>query len=152
ALAIVSYWGAITPSKYILRLWGIRILSVSSSDLPFTLLLLLIFIRLLIQRPVVRLPRTFWIGVLWIAIGLLGSFGVHTFFHSMLYHRIQAFQSIRVPARWAVIAYVGLALTAGFGAAALMRRKRTISFLVLLAIAIFDMRPRVRWEHAIVEI
>jgi len=152
ALAIVSYWGAITPSKYILRLWGIRILSVSSSDLPFTLLLLLVFIRLLIQRPVVRLPRSFWIGVLWIAIGVLGSFGVHTFFHSMLYHRIQAFQSIRVPARWAVIAYVGLALTAGFGAAALMRRKRAMSFLVLLAIAIFDMRPRVRWEHAIVEI
>ena len=152
ALAIVSYWGAITPSRYILRVWGVRILSVSSSDLPFTFLLLLVFIRLWIQRPVVRLPVAFWIGVLWIAIGVLGSFGVHTFFHSMLYHRVEAFQSIRVPARWAVIAYVGLALTAGFGAVALMRRKRATVFVVLLAIAIFDMRPRVRWEHAIVEI
>src|SRR6266496_4248301 len=74
-LAIVSYWGAITPSRYILRWWGIRILSVSSSDLPLTFLLLLIFIRLWIARPLAwrqgatRLPIAFWIGVLWIAIG-----------------------------------------------------------------------------------
>src|SRR5207244_13015083 len=86
ALAIVSYWGAITPSKYILRLWGIRILSVSSSDLPFTLLLLLVFIRMLIQRPVVRLPRTLWIGVLCLAIGELGAFCVFTFAQSMCDH------------------------------------------------------------------
>jgi hypothetical protein len=157
-LAIVSYWGAITPSHYVLRWWGIRILSVSSSDLPLTFLLILIFIRLWIARPLAwrqgpsRLPIAFWIGVLWIAIGVLGSFGLNTFFHSMLYHRIQAFQSIRVPARWAVIAYVGLALTAGFGAAALMRLRRATAFLIMLAVAIFDMRPRVRWEQAIVAV
>ncbi|MDQ6802511.1 MAG: hypothetical protein M3041_16975 [Acidobacteriota bacterium] len=157
-LAVVSYWGAITPSRYVLRLWGIRILSVSSSDVPLTLLLLLIFIRLWMARPLAwrhgssRLPIAFWIGVLWIAIGVLGSFGLNTFFHSMLYHRVQAFQSIRVPARWAMIAYVGLAVTSGFGAVALMRRRRATGFLILLAIAIFDMRPRVRWEQAIVDV
>ena len=155
-LAIVSYWGAIAP-KFILRIAGIRLLSVSSSDLPFTFLLLLIFIRLWIRRPEawrggLRLPVAFWIGCLWIVIGLLGSFGMHGFFHSMLYHRIEAFQSIRVPARWATITYVGLTVTAGFGAAALMRRRRNLNFAILLAIAVFDMRPRVRWEHAITEI
>jgi len=156
ALAIVSYWGAIAP-KFILRLGGVRLLSVSSSDLPFTFLLILLFIRLWIRRPEAwhggrRFPIAFWIGCLWIVIGLVGSFGVHGFFHSMLYHRIQAFQSIRVPARWAVITYVGLSVTSGFGAVALMRRRRHLVFVMLVALAIFDMRPRVRWEHAVVEI
>ncbi len=160
ALAIVSYWGAIAP-KYILRLGGIRILSVSSSDLPFTFLLILMFVRLSVRLPEawrggLRLPLAFWIGTLWIAIGLLGSFGVHGFFHSMLYHRLEAFQGIRVPARWASIAYVGLAVTAGFGAVALLERRtrwrRQIGFVILLAIAIFDMRPRVRWEQAIPDV
>ncbi len=153
ALAIVSYWGAIAP-KFILRVGGIRLLSVSSSDLPLTFLLILVFLRLWIRRPDawqggLKLPVAFWIGCLWIAIGLLGSFGLHGFFHSMLYHRIEAFQSIRVPARWATIAYVGLAVTAGFGAVALMRRRRVVVFFVLLGMAIFDMRPRVRWERFI---
>ena len=49
-LAIVSYWGAISP-KFILRLGGIRLLSVSSSDIPFALLLILVFVRLWIRRP-----------------------------------------------------------------------------------------------------
>ena len=156
ALAIVSYWGAVSP-KFMLRILGIRILSVSSSDLPLTFLLLLIFVRLWIRRPEawhggLRLPLPFWIGCLWIAVGLLGSFGINGFFHSMLYHRIEAFQAIRVPARWAVIAYVGLSVTAGFGALALMRRRPRILFPILLALAVFDMRPRVRWEHAIPEI
>ena len=156
ALAIVSYWGAIAP-KYILRIGGVRLLSVSSSDLPFTFLLLLVFIRLWIRRPDAwrggrRLPVAFWIGCLWVVIGLLGSFGIRGFFHSMLYHRIEAFQSLRVPARWAVITYVGLSVTAGFGAVALMRRRRHAVFPILLALAILDMRPRVRWEHAIVEV
>ena len=158
ALAIVAYWGAITPERYILRWWGIRILSVSSSDLPLVFLLLLVFFRLWIARPLAwrqgspRLPISFWIGVMWIAIGVLGSFGLNAFFHSMLYRRIQAFQSIRVPARWAMIAYVGLALTAGFGAVALMRRRRMTVFVLMVAIAIFDVRPRVRWEQAIVTV
>lgn len=123
-----------------------------SSDTVFTLLLILLFIRLWMHRPQVRLPVAFWIGALWIAIGVAGSFGSHAFFHSLLYHRVSAFQAIRVPARWASIAYVGLAVTAGFGAAALMRRWRLATFAVLLAIAIFDVRPRLRWEHAITEI
>lgn len=156
AFAVVSYWGAISP-KFILRIAGLRVLSVNSSDLPFTILLLLIFVRLTMRRPEawrggLRLPVAFWIGVLWIGIGLLGSFGVHGFLHSMLYRRVQAFQALRVPARWASIAYVGLALTAGFGAVALMRRKREAVFPLLLALAIFDMRPRVRWEHAIPDV
>jgi len=156
ALAIVSYWGAIAP-KFVLRIGGLRILSVSSSDLPFTFLLVLTFIRLTIRLPEawrggLRLPPAFWIGVLWIGIGVVGSFGVHGFLHSMLYHRLEAFQGLRVPARWASIAYVGLAVTAGFGAAALTRRRRWLAFAALLAVAIFDMRPRIRWEHAIPDV
>ncbi|HJT18631.1 MAG TPA: hypothetical protein VJ853_14645, partial [Thermoanaerobaculia bacterium] len=137
-LAVLSYLRAVSPHH--------------TSDVVFTLLVILLFVRLWMQRPHIDLPQAFWIGVLWIAIGVIGSFGLHAFFHSLLYHRVTAFQAIRVPARWASIAYAGLALTAGFGAAALMRRWRIAVFVVLLAIAIFDVRPRLRWEHAITDV
>lgn len=137
-LGILSYLRAVSPRH--------------TSDVVFTLLVIVLFVRLWMQRPQPRLPAAFWIGVLWIAIGVIGSLGLHAFFHTLLYHRVSAFQAIRVPARWATIAYVGLAVTAGFGALALMRRWRIAAFAVLLAIAIFDVTPRLRWEHAITDI
>jgi len=158
ALAVISFFGAVAP-RFALHLGGVRILSVDSSDLPLTMLVLLVFVRLSIRRPIawaggLRLPESFWIGTLWIGVGVLGSLGVHAFFHAMLFRRLEAFEGLRVPARWASIAYVGLALTAGFGAAALLARRskrtREIVFLLLLALAIYDVRPRPRWQQAIV--
>jgi len=137
-LGILSYMRTVSPHH--------------SSDVVFTALVILLFVRLWMQRPQVRLPVVFWIGVLWILIGVIGSLGLNAFFHTLLYHRVSAFQAIRVPARWASIAYVGLAVTAGFGVFALMRRWRAAAFAVLLAIAIFDTAPRLRWEHAITDL
>lgn len=69
------------------------------------------------------------IGVLWIVLGFLGSLGLNSWFHSALFNALGAFRGIRVPARWAVIAYVGIAILAALGAvecggraAALVRR------------------------------
>lgn len=83
---------------------------------------------------------------LWLAIGFLGSFGLNGFFHEFLFERFEIFRSIRTPARWAMISYVGMT---GFIAAAfdaLLRRKNSRpSFFcaaLLTALLIFELRPR----------
>jgi hypothetical protein len=69
-----------------------------------------------------RSVETFVVGALWVSIGFLGSLGLHSFFHKFLYEHFEVFKSQRVPARWAMICYVGLALLAGLGARALAAR------------------------------
>ncbi|HEY8130286.1 MAG TPA: hypothetical protein VII12_00215 [Thermoanaerobaculia bacterium] len=59
----------------------------------------------------------------WILLGFFGSLGLHTVFHRFLYSHVIGFDAIRVPARWAAIAYVGLAILVALGAAALGRRR-----------------------------
>jgi hypothetical protein len=58
----------------------------------------------------------FWIGMIWVVLGFCGSLGMNFVFHRALYISLPLFRSIRVPARWAMIAYLGLALLAGLGA------------------------------------
>ncbi|MDQ3283100.1 MAG: hypothetical protein M3Q69_17000 [Acidobacteriota bacterium] len=50
------------------------------------------------------------LAFLWIAIGFLGSLGFHTEFHKFLFGAVPGFRAIRVPARWAVIAYIGMSM------------------------------------------
>jgi len=87
-------------------------------------------------------PRT--IGILWTVIGFLGSLGLNGWFHSALFTALGAFRGVRVPARWAVIAYVGIAILAALGAKAQTRVS------VLLAIALlFELRAApIRWYLA----
>lgn len=68
-----------------------------------------------------RRPDAFWIAAIWIVTGFCGSLGMNFFFHRALFEYLQLFRSIRVPARWAMIAYVGLALLAGLGAQACVK-------------------------------
>jgi hypothetical protein len=82
-----------------------------------------------------------WGVALWIFIGILGSFGERAFFHSFLFRVVEPFRASRVPARWAMIAYVGLAIWAAIGAA---RFKRFA--IVLLALAIVDVAPVIEWQ------
>lgn len=65
-----------------------------------------------------RAPDVLVVGALWAVFGFLGSLGMNTPFHRVLYETVFFFRSIRVPARWAMIAYLGLALLAGAGALA----------------------------------
>jgi len=60
------------------------------------------------RRPRLSLPVG--IGLLWTILGFLGSFGLNGPLHSMLFNAFGVFRGIRVPARWTVIAYVGIAL------------------------------------------
>jgi hypothetical protein len=122
-------------------------LFVHASTIPMMLLIIAIVARLplrdLVSRS--RFPVELWIAALWIVIGIVGSLGLHAFFHSFLFHDVPGFRATRAPARWALIAYAGLAPAA---AVALARvRGRTLVALALLAIV--DIWPRIRWEHAL---
>jgi hypothetical protein len=57
-----------------------------------------------------RERRTLAIALIWIALGILGSFGAHAFFHHFLFDYVPGFRAIRAPARWAAIAYVGMSM------------------------------------------
>ena len=63
-----------------------------------------------------RRGEAFWLGLVWAALGFSGSLGMNFGFHRLLYESAPLFRSIRAPGRWAMIAYVGLALLAGLGA------------------------------------
>jgi hypothetical protein len=165
---IVTYFGAISPN-YVFRLFGFTVLDVQGAGVPAVVLVLAILSRLFLALPgawqrnsrtlgdVVRnsrLPVEFWICALWVVIGVLGSFGVKGFFHDFLYRRVTVFQSIRVPARWAMIAYTGLIGTGAAGLTWLMERgrsplKRAVVLVLLCACVFLDIRPRIRWEQAV---
>lgn len=84
------------------------------------------------------------IGFLWACLGFLGSLGLNAPFHRFLFEHVPGFQAIRVPARWAMAANLGLALLAGLGALALSRvvasRLRTPLFVLLSAGLLVDLR------------
>ncbi len=61
-------------------------------------------------------------GLLWAAMGFVGSFGARTPFHVALYYALPVFQAIRAPIRWAMVADLGFAVLAGTAAAALASR------------------------------
>jgi hypothetical protein len=85
------------------------------------------------------------IALLWIALGFLGSLGLNFELHRFLFGGVPGFRAIRAPARWAVIAYIGLAILAAFATAALARRARWAALLVPLLLVI-ELRPaHVRW-------
>jgi hypothetical protein len=80
-----------------------------------------------------------WAAALWIGIGFLGSLGEHAFLHPFLFRVVEPFRATRIPARWAIIAYVGLAVWAAIGASRLRIQ------LLILALAIADVVPVIHW-------
>ncbi|HEV7903709.1 MAG TPA: hypothetical protein VGO96_07710 [Pyrinomonadaceae bacterium] len=93
--------------------------------------------------------ETFMLGAFWLSLGFLGSLGLHAFFHRFLFEHFEVFKSQRIPARWAMIAYVGLALLAGLGARAVAqvvargrgrRARRACVYVVLVLALLFELR------------
>ena len=68
------------------------------------------------------------LAALWIVIGFAGSLGLHFVFHEFLFGGVPGFRAIRVPARWAVIAYIGIAILIALFTAAI--RQRWLRWLV----------------------
>ncbi|HQR68677.1 MAG TPA: hypothetical protein PLB02_14900, partial [Thermoanaerobaculia bacterium] len=57
-----------------------------------------------------RRPEAVVFGLTWLVLGVAGSFGLRFWFHRALYELVPVFRSIRVPARWAMVADLGLAV------------------------------------------
>ncbi|MFA6958038.1 MAG: DUF4214 domain-containing protein [Thermoanaerobaculia bacterium] len=109
-----------------------------------------------------RLGLELQLCVFWVILGVVGSLGMNSFFHQFLFTQLEPFRSLRVPARWSMIAYVGLAGLAAAGAVALTKRVREsrrplvavgISLLLLLELRaapirwyFFDTRPPVVYK------
>ncbi len=78
-------------------------------------------------------------GLLFAGLGFVGSFGMSTPFHWLLFHLLPPFQAIRAPVRWAMVADLGLAVLAGVGAAALVEewsRRRSKVFGLGIAVCL----------------
>jgi hypothetical protein len=124
-------------------------LALHSSTIPMALLVIAILARLPLRAWIARsrFPIELWIAALWIVIGVIGSFGLHAFFHSILFHDVPGFRATRAPARWALIAYAGLAVASAVALARMRRR----TLIVLALLAVVDVWPRIRWEQAVSE-
>jgi hypothetical protein len=85
------------------------------------------------------------LALLWIAIGFLGSLGLNFVFHEFLYGGVPGFRAIRVPARWAVIAYIGISMSIALVTAAIAKRNRWLALLVPVAFAITLWAGPIRW-------
>ncbi|MEO8218369.1 MAG: hypothetical protein ABI718_14910, partial [Acidobacteriota bacterium] len=99
-----------------------------------------------------RFPLEIWTAFLWILVGFLGSLGLNSFFHAFLFDFPQ-FRSIRIPARWAMITYVGLAVVAAAGAAVIRHRagrRFSIAVTALLPLLLlFELRAApIDWYYA----
>jgi hypothetical protein len=80
---------------------------------------------------------------LWILIGVAGSLGLHFFFHEFLFGAVPGFRAIRVPARWAVIAYVGMSILIALFTAAM--RWRWLRWLAVVAFVATLWQAPIRW-------
>ena len=83
------------------------------------------------------------LALLWIVIGFAGSLGLHFVFHEFLYGGVPGFRALRVPARWAVIAYTGMAILIALFTAAIRRRR--LRWVVPLAFAVTLWSAPLRW-------
>jgi hypothetical protein len=118
---------------------GLALLPRHASDVPFMCAAVLAIACFPLRRLRDPLP---WVAVLWIAIGFVGSLGEHAFLHPFLFRLFEPFRATRTPARWAIIAYCGLAVLAAIGAHRAGRWK-----FALLLLAVVEVIPCINWDH-----
>lgn len=155
---------AIGYNGFQLKPGGFVLLRVSGPTLPLIILALTVAVRSMLAPPrIFRALRemnwagilhkegrseAFALGIIWTIIGFLGSFGLNSFFHRALYEYIPLFRSMRVAARWSMIAYLGLALLSGLGAqscAELVRRhwsnlRTWATYSLIIILILFEQR------------
>ena len=155
------------------RLFGLRLFRLDQGSFNQTIIILILAVGL---RIVVALPslirqllrklkgpkgsllkislppnhlEAIGVGVLWTVTGFLSSLGANFFFNRWLHDYLVLYQSIRIPARAAMICYLGLAVLAGAGASYLANRGQQLfsrphmqtAVLVLIGLAImFELR------------
>jgi hypothetical protein len=83
-------------------------------------------------------------GLALIVLGVAGSLGLHAAFGRLLFDYVPLFKGIRVPARWAMMAYLGISMLASCGALAIARRRW--AYVVVLALLFLELRAApIRW-------
>jgi len=85
------------------------------------------------------------IALLWIAIGVIGSLGTHTFFHRFLFNHVPGFRAMRVPARWANIGYVGMAIAIALAVGWIVSKRRELAYAVAILFVIELHAAPIRW-------
>lgn len=90
-------------------------------------------------------------ALLWIVLGFVGSLGTHNIFHRFLFRHVIGFRAIRVPARWAMIAYAGLAIAVALGTGVLSRKRPWIGALIAAAFVVELWSAPFLWYIAIPE-
>ena len=153
--ALAVAWATAVSSRLEFTLFGKRLLAADSSDVPvMAALLAALFafrhrIRGWFERS--RFNAGAWVAAVWIAVGILGSFGANGFLYTFFYRRFEPFQAMRVAARFAIIAYVGFAVWGALGVAAVLRNrtgwKRNAFAAGILALMVIEAVPRIRWEY-----
>ena len=83
----------------------------------------------------------------WVLLGFIGSLGLHTAFYRFLFNDVPGFRAIRVPARWALITHVGLALLIAIAVAWITRRAAWAGVIVALAF-LAELHAPIRWYMA----
>jgi hypothetical protein len=153
---IAAYWG-VAADRIEWKIGDTYLLRATGASVPAMLLLVLLIARLWLRYPQawrgpnrslaesIRNSRwnfAIWVALLWIAIGVLASLGLNAFFHTFLFQKLEIFRSVRVPARWAMLAYTGMVVLVAFGASALFqhfRRRATVATVVAIAF-LFELR------------
>ncbi|HYU26661.1 MAG TPA: hypothetical protein VEO74_15725 [Thermoanaerobaculia bacterium] len=150
-VGVVAYFGLV-------RREAIRPFGFDGSDIPLTLIVVLLIVRVTITGTLrkwitaSRFSLYAWAAMLWIVVGFLGSFGRNGFFAEFLFRRTTVFRSLRALCRFAAISYVGLAVWMALGVVALLAYvprpiwRRALTAL-LIAAALFDVWPRLIWEY-----
>lgn len=95
--------------------------------------------------------RTLTLSLLWLAVGFFGSLGTHAIFHRFLFLHVPGFRAVRVPARWAMVGYVGLAMLIAVATAELTRSRRWPAALVAIAFLLELRAAPIRWYQALPE-
>jgi hypothetical protein len=85
------------------------------------------------------------VALLWITTGFVGSLGVHTFIYRFLFSYAPGFRAVRVPARWANITYVGMAMLIAFAVAWLARNRRWAGVLAAVLFVVELRAAPIRW-------
>jgi hypothetical protein len=172
--AVATYIGAVSQ-QFEIKAFHHRFISINNAGSPGFLLIVAILLRLLIRLPPAlggparklrdlftqsRFTPEEWAGLMWIAIGVFGSLGLHGVLHGFLFRHVEAFRSLRVPARWAIIAYAGLVIWSSLGVDLLLRRagaptrrgyRWSAAAAAIAILALLDVTARVRWEQAVTE-
>ena len=99
-----------------------------------------------------RDPRAVTLGLLWTIIGFAGSLGLNFYFPQFLFDAVPGFRGIRVPARWAEIAYIGLAMMIAASTAFLVQRIRWLAAAIPLLFVIELFAAPIRYYRVPVEV